>query len=338
MRGSNDPIPKGHVCPPSNATHPKDRWETVFAYSFITKFTDLRKKVEDFNNVMDFEESIVASGPHPLLHAVLARFVLNLKPTTRNTSADKFSGTLHSVLSEYFAKGERTVFWDDDLMRNIDPFPSLENGSVFSAPWHIKLKILRTLVELQLTHSPIIKASIDTAWGVVHNKHKKKDVPDPPRPDPSDPFSQESLNFSPLGQDAERKRYWVVDDSPRVYLSTNPWKITSAFEALSSTRPEYVALLERLRAATPPEDDGKKKKKGKAAVAESRREAHGQIVEKLTERLEVVDKEIARIDKARKKAQQRAILLAQAEMRQTRTRRQTKRPDYVYADDIESDV
>ena len=45
-----------------------------------------------------------------------------------------------------------------------------------------------------------------------------------------------------------------------------------------------------------------------------------------------------RIDKGRKKAQQRAILLAQAEMRQTRTRRQTKRPDYVYADDIESDV
>ena len=60
-------------------------------------------------------------------------------------------------------------------------------------------------------HSPTIKSTIDKAWGVVHNKHKKKDVPDPPRPDPTDPFSQESLSFTPLGQDTDRKRYWVVD-------------------------------------------------------------------------------------------------------------------------------
>lgn len=52
MRDSDD-IPKGHVCPPSKATHPRDRWETVFAYSFILKFTDLKKKVEDFGNVME---------------------------------------------------------------------------------------------------------------------------------------------------------------------------------------------------------------------------------------------------------------------------------------------
>ena len=44
---------KPHVCPPSDATHPRDRWETLFAYSFITRFTDLKKKVEDFNNVME---------------------------------------------------------------------------------------------------------------------------------------------------------------------------------------------------------------------------------------------------------------------------------------------
>ena len=53
MGGSDESIPKYHVCPPSNATHPRDRWETVFAYSFINKFTDLRKKVEDFNSAME---------------------------------------------------------------------------------------------------------------------------------------------------------------------------------------------------------------------------------------------------------------------------------------------
>lgn len=42
--------------------------------------------------------------------------------------------------------------------------------------------------------------------------------------------------------------------------------------------------------------------------------------------------------KARKKAEQKAILMAQAELRSTRTRRQVKRPDYVYNDDIDSDV
>ena len=54
MGGSDESIPKYHVCPPSNATHPRDRWETVFAYSFINKFTDLRKKVEDFNSAMEY--------------------------------------------------------------------------------------------------------------------------------------------------------------------------------------------------------------------------------------------------------------------------------------------
>jgi len=39
----------------------------------------------------------------------------------------------------------------------------------------------------------------------------------------------------------------------------------------------------------------------------------------------------------RKKAQQKAIMSAQAELRPTRTRRQVKRPDYVYNDATESD-
>ena len=90
-------------------------------------------------------------------------------------------------------------------------------------------------------------------------------------------------------------------DSPRVYKSTNPWKISCTFEAVSSTRAEYVALLERLRAATPAvvEDSSKKKKqkdkdgKDKPSPAVARRQDHISLVERLAERLEVVDKEIA---------------------------------------------
>ena len=74
----------------------------------------------------------------------------------------------------------------------------------------IQLKILRQLVELQLCHSPEIKAIIDRAWGVIHNKHKKTETQSIPPP-PGDPHSQERLQLIPLGQDKERKRYWVVD-------------------------------------------------------------------------------------------------------------------------------
>ena len=45
-----------------------------------------------------------------------------------------------------------------------------------------------------------------------------------------------------------------------------------------------------------------------------------------------------RIQRARKKVEQRNMFLAQAEIRQTRTRRQTYRPDYVYYGVENSDV
>jgi len=69
---------------------------------------------------------------------------------------------------------------------------------------------LRQLVELQLSHNADIKAKIDRAWGVSHNKHKKKDPATTPL-QPSDPDSQESLQLLPIGQDSSRKRYWVAD-------------------------------------------------------------------------------------------------------------------------------
>lgn len=119
------------------------------------------------------------------------------------------------------------------------------------------------LVELQLTHSPEIREIVDRAWGVVHNKHRKRDTLPPPL-DPSDPHSYERLITTPIGQDNNRVRYWVFDgaktfslfvlfvtvwlfltvlfssachlprlyppvmttsDTPRLYVSTNPWKV-----------------------------------------------------------------------------------------------------------------
>ena len=72
----------------------------------------------------------------------------------------------------------------------------------------------------------------------------------------------------------------IRSDSPRVYVSTNPWKVTSTFQTVSSTRDEYVALIGKLKASAPT------KPKMKAEFA------HQNLTMTLEGRLEVVDKEI----------------------------------------------
>ncbi|KAG1754863.1 uncharacterized protein EDB91DRAFT_1325875 [Suillus paluster] len=298
---------KGHICPPSNAKHPSDRWESLLS------------KVEGLETPMDFENALLTHGPDPILQKILQQFILNLRPQTRNLSLDHISATLNAVLADTFKTSERTVFWDDELRANVNPFADLEGG-FFAADWDLKLQVLRQLVELQLTHSIDIKNTVDRAWGVMQNKHKKKD-PETAPPESNDSKSQQNLQLVPLGQDAQRKRYWVADDSPRIYVSTNPWKITATFQTVSSTREEYLAVIEKLKASSPQGD-----RKNKLE------QAHTALVKALESRIDIVDAELARVQRARKKIEQRQILLAQAEIRQTRTRRQTRRPDYVYHD------
>ncbi|TFK94374.1 hypothetical protein K466DRAFT_642164 [Polyporus arcularius HHB13444] len=319
---------KGHICPPSNAKHPSDRWESLFVYGFICRFTQLRAKVEGFYSPMDFEDALLSPEPNLIMTQILARFVLNLRPGTRNLSSDVISSTVAGVLQEYFKTTERTVFWDDALRANVDPFQDMPNG-FFAADWDLKLKILRQLVELQLCHSHEIKSIIDRAWGVIHNKHKKTETPSLPPP-PGDPLSQERLQLVPLGQDKERKRYWVVDDSPRVYMSTNPWKITATFQTIASTRDEYMAILEKVKETAPSEP--------KAGEKRSKLEtAHLALLKALQDRVEIIDNELARIQRAQKKIQQRNMLAATAELRETRTRSRATRPDYSYMNNPESD-
>ncbi|EAU92791.1 hypothetical protein CC1G_01836 [Coprinopsis cinerea okayama7 len=319
--------PKPHICPPSNAVHPSDRWESLFIYSFLCKFTNLRGK-EGLETPMDLEEALMSKEPHPILTQLLTTFVLNLKPQTRNLSADQISTTVASVLSEFLKTNERTVFWDNDLHRNVDPFEGRQSG-FFSADWDFKLKVLRVLVELQLTHAPSIKATIDRAWGIVHNKHKKGQATEP-KPEPSDPKSQENLQLLPVGQDSSRKRYWIADDSPRVWASTNPWKVTATFQSVSSDRDSYLALIEELKKAAPPVP-----KKGlKLSKLE---QSHNNLIATLEGRIEAIDAELTRVAKVRRKMEQKRILLAQAELRETRTRTRTKRPVYTYDNDFDSE-
>ncbi|KAG5651419.1 hypothetical protein H0H81_008703 [Sphagnurus paluster] len=324
--------------------------------------------------VSSLEEALMLREPNELLSQVLQHFILNLKPQTRNlsepktllrdASTDQISATVAAVLADYFKSSERTIFWNDDLRMNIDPFEGLEGG-FFTADWDFKLKILRQLVELQLSHNVEIKAIIDRAWGVSQNKHKKKDAATAP-PDPSDPKSQESLQLVPIGQDSRRKRYWIADgpctfiafhdplfpdsyllvfmgsvlifetyftDSPRVFASTNPWKITATFQTVSSTQEEYLALVEELKASAPRE-----LKKGEKRT--KLEHAHIALIAALEKRIEVIDAEITRVARVRKRIEQREyrkLMAAQMEVRETRTRRQTQKPDYVYNNTYDSE-
>ncbi|KJA25892.1 hypothetical protein HYPSUDRAFT_64615 [Hypholoma sublateritium FD-334 SS-4] len=316
---------KAHVCPPSAAIHPADRWESLFVYSFICKFTNLRNKVEGLETPMDFEEALMLKEPNNIITQVLVQFIVNLKPQTRNLSTDQISSTVASVLSEYFKSTERTIFWNEDLRANIDPFDGLEGG-FFTTSWDFKLKILRQLVELQLSHAPEIKATIDNAWGVMHNKHKKTAATSTA----VDPKSQERLQLIPIGQDSHRKRYWVADDSPRIYISTNPWKMTATFQTVSSTREEYLSTIADLKESAPaPPKKGQKRTKLETG--------HINLIKALEDRIEAVDAELARVAKARRKMENKRLLLAQAEIRQTRTRRKTQKPDYVYNNEMDSE-
>ena len=53
-------------------------------------------------------------------------------------STDQISSTLSGVLAEYSKNSERTVFWDDDLGANVDPFKGVDGG-FFAADWDTKV-------------------------------------------------------------------------------------------------------------------------------------------------------------------------------------------------------
>lgn len=55
-------------------------------------------------------------------------------------SIDQISTTVVGVLSEYLKSNERTIFWDDNLKANVDPFAGVDSG-FFTADWDLKVCI-----------------------------------------------------------------------------------------------------------------------------------------------------------------------------------------------------
>ena len=72
-------------------------------------------------------------------------------------------------------------------------------------------------------------------------------------------------------------------DSPRVYVSTNPWKTTATFQSICSTKEEYLALIDQLKQSTPAT-------KGRRSKLET---LHVKLIDYLESRLEAIDAELA---------------------------------------------
>ncbi|KAG8681153.1 hypothetical protein FRC09_017722, partial [Ceratobasidium sp. 395] len=222
--------------------HPSSRWETAYVYAFIVKFTNIRGK-DGLDSPVDLEEALLFPGPTPVLEQVLSRFVLNLRPGSRNTGNDispnLIARTTQTIMEEFLRTSERSYWWDDALHQNLDPFAQ-HDGDLFTLPWETKLQ-----------HSALVRDIIDTVWGARPAKHRKGAKKEAPSP-AAEGYTKRQLVIEPLGQDRTRRRFWTLDDSTRVYVSGNPWKSHCVFYSTSSTRDEYTNTLEYLKSTLPP--------------------------------------------------------------------------------------
>lgn len=60
-------------------------------------------------------------------------------------STDQLSDTVSAVFADYMKTTERSVFWDDEQKKNINPFRTMEEG-IFTASWDMKVRTTPSLI------------------------------------------------------------------------------------------------------------------------------------------------------------------------------------------------
>ena len=55
-------------------------------------------------------------------------------------SPEVISSTVAAFFAEWMAKSERTNFWDERQMRNLDPFAGQDPNGFFRLPWGLKVR------------------------------------------------------------------------------------------------------------------------------------------------------------------------------------------------------
>ncbi|WWD18646.1 hypothetical protein CI109_103099 [Kwoniella shandongensis] len=357
-----------HQHEPIQATRIEDDWQVAYVWSFIVKF-NLRSRITRLATLEDLERCLaepVANRPDDVLEGILICFLSNLKPGSRNLSCENIQSQISNYITETLTNTSEWTVWDrtwpineedrgeccstdphrDELGRlryygepksaraKLNPLTKIEEqgGGLFELEWVERAKLLRQLVDWQLSHSESIRSVINREFGVVEGKGKKTAEPAP--------STAESIKVPALGLTRDRARVWGFDDSWRLWKSGNPYKRPCAMITIISTKEQYMSYLEDIdtftsQSNTKPASSGKKEAAAHAKLARSIKEEFA-LAKKLRERIPIIEQEELRIQKARRKIAQVVQLHQLAELRSTRTRRQSRKVDYSYdGDDID---
>jgi hypothetical protein len=68
-------------------------------------------------------------------------------------------------------------------------------------------------------------------------------------------------------------------------MTTNPWRLSSSFKAISTTREEYAAVVENLKSTLPPIRKGQRRPKNDLLQSA--------LIDSLEDRVEAIDHELA---------------------------------------------
>ncbi|UOH80730.1 hypothetical protein LQV05_003387 [Cryptococcus neoformans] len=310
----------------------------------------------------------VATRPDDLLESTLICFLSNLRPAVRNLNPENIQSYLSNYISDQLATTSEWTVWDrpwpineenrgscctddpdraelgrlryqgepaaDRVRRN--PLKRMEEkgGGLFELDWAERARLLRQLVDWQLTHSEHIRTIINNAKRGPEAKAKKGTASKRPQQDEAP-----SISIEPLGQNRNRQRIWALDDSWRLYRSGNPFKRPCPMESFTHTRDDYFAYIVEVEEYGGQSQEGTKKEK---ATSQHRRFIKGvqdekKLAEILKDRVERIEKEEARVQRAKRKIAQAVQLQQAAEMRSTRTRRPVRKVDYIYGNEDEDE-
>ncbi|TYJ56437.1 hypothetical protein B9479_002840 [Cryptococcus floricola] len=254
---------------------PQNDWQVAYIWSFILKF-NLRHRIARLESIADLERCLyepVANRPDDIFEGILICFLSNLKPGSRNISAENIQSSISSYISEKLSETSEWTVWDrpwplneeqrasccltDDPYRaelgrlrypgesmgarvERNPIKRVEakGGGLFEMDWRDRVALMRQLVDWQLTHSANIRDTVNTASSSSTTKPKKgsnKPVEEVP-----------AINVEPLGLNRDKQRVWSLDDSWRLYRSGNPFKRPCPMESVSDTKQDYLAYVESI--------------------------------------------------------------------------------------------
>ncbi|GMK57315.1 hypothetical protein CspeluHIS016_0401490 [Cutaneotrichosporon spelunceum] len=371
-----------HAYEPPRPERVQDDWQVAYVWAFIVKF-GLLPRISSLLNLEDFERSLcqpVANRPDDVLEGVLITFLKNLKPGLRNLDCTNIQSHLSNYISDTLLNSQEFTVWDrawapheearaeccnksadrgllgrlrgpnEDKQARVkkNPIAQIEKkgGGIFELDWYERARLLRQLVDWQLSHSDVIREKIKDAQAKKDEANKKKPKRKNPEPEEEKVDKSAEIWIEPIGLDRNKNRIWSLDKSARLYKSGNPFKRPCPLVPMTTTRAELQSQMELFKAhgevlLPKPIGSGLKGKPTQKEAMAHRRKLKGiedekQLGEWVEQFLPHVEKEEARVVRARKKVLDTMRILQAAELRTTRTRRPARKVDYTY-DSIDDD-